>query len=301
MIAVSHLGSFTSSVTRRLSALALLTTLALPAHLLAQKPAKNAPQPSAQQQPDAPQANEPDHSAQQAQPPVPAVKPPRAGEPTPPPPPQPSMMPSVPGNELDRVVAIVNGDLILDSDVDEERRFAAFDPYRDAAAGFTRERAIERLINRELIRQQIKLQPDDEIPDADVTKQIDQLRRTIPACQSFHCQTKEGWDRFLTSQGFTETTFFARWKLRMEMLQFISERFQTGIPITPEQIRSYYEKTMLPEYARQHATPPRLDTISNQIEEVLLQRQVSNLLIDWLKSLRAQGSIVVLHPGEEAP
>ena len=300
MIAVTHLRSLTTSVTRRMIAFALLAGLAAPAPLLAQKSAKNPATNPAQQQPDAPQTNEPDHSTQQALP-VPAVKPPRAGEPTAPPPPQPSMMPNVPGKQLDRVVAIVNGDLILDSDVDEERRFAAFDPYRDASAGFTRERAIERLINRELIRQQIKLQPEDQIPDADVTKQIDQLRRTIPACQSYHCQTKEGWDRFLTDQGFTETTFFARWKLRMEMLQFISERFQTGIPITPEQIRSYYEKTMLPEYSRQHATPPKLESISGQIEEVLLQRQVSNLLIDWLKSLRAQGSIVVLHPGEEAP
>ena len=299
MIAVSHLGSLTT-LKRRLSALALLAALAAPPSLLAQKAAKNAPQNPAQQQPDAPQTNEPDHSAQQAQP-VPAVKPPRAGEPTPPPPPQPSMMPNVPGKQLDRVVAIVNDDLILDSDVDEERRFAAFDPYRDASSRFTRERAIERLINRELIRQQIKLQPEDQVPDADVTKEIEQLRRTIPACQTYHCQTKLGWDRFLSDQGFTEASFFARWKLRMEMLQFISERFQTGIPITPEQIRDYYEKTMLPEYTRQHATPPKLESISGQIEEVLLQRQVSNLLIDWLKSLRAQGSVVVLHPGEEAP
>ena len=231
---------------------------------------------------------------------TPAVPPPQKRV-EPEPPGQPSMMPRVPGRELDRVVAIVNGDLILDSDVDEERRFAAFDPYRDASARFTRERAIERLINRDLIRQQIKLQPQDEIPDADVTKEIEQLRRTIPACQRYNCGSKAGWDRFLADQGFTEATLFARWKLRMETLEFISERFQSGVNITPEQIKAYYRNTMLPEYARQHATPPKLETISGQIEEVLLQRQVSNLLVDWLQSLRAQGSVVVLHPGEEAP
>jgi len=32
-----------------------------------------------------------------------------------------------------------------------------------------------------------------------------------------------------------------------------------------------------------------------------LQQRVSSLLNDWLKSLRAQGSVVVLHPGEGAP
>lgn len=220
---------------------------------------------------------------------------------TPEPPRQPSMMPHVPGTELDRVVAIVNGDLILDSDVDEERRFAAFDPYREVKGGFSRARAIERLINRDLLQQQLKVQPDEPVADADVKKQIDQLRKTIPACQRYHCETKEGWDRFLSDQGFNETTFFQRWKLRMELLQFISERFQTGANITPEQIRNYYENYMLPEYARQNAKPPKLEAISNQIEEVLLQQQISSLLIDWLKSLRAQGSVVVLHPGEEAP
>ena len=85
------------------------------------------------------------------------------------------------------------------------------------------------------------------------------------------------------------------------MLSFIEDRFEMGVNITPEQIQTYYEKTLVPEYQRQHAPAPKLDTISNQIREVLLQQQISNLLQDWLKSLRAQGSVVVLHPGEEAP
>lgn len=202
---------------------------------------------------------------------------------------------------LDRVVAIVNGDLILDSDVDEERRFAAFEPYRAPATEFSREKAIERLINRDLILQQIKLQPEDEVTDAEVTQQIGKLRKSIPACKQYHCETKERWDRFLTDQGFTEASLFARWKQRMEMLQFIEERFRLGVSITPQQIKDYYDTTLVPEYSREHATAPKLDAISSQIEEVLLQQQVTSLLNDWLQSLRAQGSVVVLHAGEEAP
>jgi hypothetical protein len=205
------------------------------------------------------------------------------------------------GVMLDRVVAIVNGDLVLDSDVDEERRFAAFEPYRAPATEFSREKAIERLINRDLILQQIKLQPEDQVADADVTKQIDKLRQTIPACKQYHCETKEGWDRFLKDQGFTEASLFARWKQRMEMLLFIEERFRMGVTITPDQIKDYYDKTLLPEYGGQHATPPKLEAISSQIQQVLLQQKVTSLLDDWLKSLRAQGNVVVLHPGEEAP
>ncbi|HTV08850.1 MAG TPA: hypothetical protein VMD97_07390 [Candidatus Aquilonibacter sp.] len=213
----------------------------------------------------------------------------------------PSMMPTVPGTTLDRVVAIVNGDLILDSDVNEEQRFEAFEPYRTPDEKLSRDRIIERLINRDLILQQLKLQPADEPSDADVDKQIAQLRKNIPACRRYDCESKAGWDRFLADNGFTEASLFKRWKQRMEVLDFIEDRFQMGIDITQAQIQSYYEKTLLPEYKEQNAPAPKLDAISGQIREVLLQQQITNLLSDWLQSLRAQGSVVVLHPGEEAP
>src|SRR5580704_370519 len=37
------------------------------------------------------------------------------------------------GVVLDRLVAVVNGDVILESDVDEERRFEELQPYRTVA------------------------------------------------------------------------------------------------------------------------------------------------------------------------
>jgi peptidyl-prolyl cis-trans isomerase SurA len=211
------------------------------------------------------------------------------------------IMPAVGGQEIDRVVAIVNGDLILDSDVDEERRFSAFQPFRDRHADFSRGKAIERLINRDLILQQTKLQPEDPITEADVKKELDALRKSIPECKKYACETDAGWKRFLEANGFTEPTLIERWRVRMVMLRFIEERFRMGIRIPPSEIQDYYEKTLLPEYAKQHTTPPNLDTISDKIQEVLLQQQVSNLLGDWLKSLRAQGSVVVLKEGEVAP
>lgn len=231
---------------------------------------------------------------------APPVPPPSAAT-TPAVPAMPSMMPATPGTPLDRVVAIVNGDVILDSDVNEELRFEAFDPYRNRLEGSSRDKTIERLINRALILQQLNLQPEDAPSDADVNKQINQLRKNIPACQAYHCQTKQGWDRFLADHGFNEASFFARWKERMTVLNFIEERFQTGIDITKSQMKDYYDKVLLPEYERQHAPAPKMAAISSEIHEILVQQQISSLLQDWLQSLRAQGSVVVLHPGEEAP
>jgi parvulin-like peptidyl-prolyl isomerase len=84
----------------------------------------------------------------------------------------------------------------------------------------------------------------------------------------------------------------------MQLLKFIQVRFSNGISISDDEIKTYYEKTMLPEYTRRKVTAPPLDTIKRRIEEVLLQRQVGALLEDWLKSLRAEGSVQILSPGE---
>ena len=211
-------------------------------------------------------------------------------------------MPAEQGTSIDRVVAIVNGDLILDSDIDQERRFASLLPYGEAAAGaYNRGAALERLINRELILQQARLQPGEEITLAAAAKDLDSLRKTIPACKEYHCETQAGWDRFLTTEGFTEQSLTSLWRERMEVLAFIELRFRMGIKISQPEIQAYYEKTMLPQYADRHAKAPPVDAISSRIQEVLLQQQVSSLLRDWLESLRAQGNVVVLHPGEQAP
>jgi peptidyl-prolyl cis-trans isomerase SurA len=205
------------------------------------------------------------------------------------------------GVELDRVIAVVNGGVILESDVDEERRLMAFQPFRDTRRGFSREQAIARLIDRALILEQARLQPEDEITDQQVEQQLTALRKDIPACQAYHCATEEGWKKFVADQGFTMDELIKRWRERMEVLRFIEIRFRAGIHISDDDIREYYEKTLLPQYASQKAVAPKIETISNRIQEILLQQRVSDLLVEWLKALRAQGTVQAIQQGEATP
>lgn len=206
------------------------------------------------------------------------------------------------GTEIDGVVAVVNGDVILESDVDEEKRFEAIQPYRGSTAEFSRDRAVQRLIDRTLILQQAAIEADQiSVSDEELDKQLQTLRKDIPACVQYHCETDAGWEKYLAANGFVAQEFRDRWRKRMELLRLIEVRFRNGIHISDDEIKQYYEKTMLPEYARQKVTPPKLDTISRRIEEVLLQQQVGSLLRDWLQSLRAQGNVWIMRQGEVAP
>jgi len=211
--------------------------------------------------------------------------------------------PSAAGSQavtLDRVVAIVNSDLILESDIEAERRFESFQPLGSARVR-TRDELINRLIDRALILQQIAMQPEPPVSEAQIDEELMQLRKTIPKCAAYHCETDAGWEKFVREQGLTLPELREHWKLRTEVLRFIEERFRMGIRITDQEIHDYYNKTLIPAYQNQNAKAPPEGAIKDKIQEILLQQQVDKLLDDWLTALRAQGSVRVLKPGEEAP
>ncbi|WP_263378749.1 SurA N-terminal domain-containing protein [Granulicella paludicola] len=210
-------------------------------------------------------------------------------------------------NQFDRSVAVVNGDLILDSDVDKELRFQElnFDPNADKEASHTvassRDAAIERLINRQLILQQIQLQDQPPIADDELDKQIGLLRQTIPACSQHQCDSDTNWNQYLNTQGFTAASFRDQWRLRLQVLSFIEARFRSGVRVDDKTVADYYEKTMLPRYKAAKAQAPPLEKVQDRIAQVLIEQEVSKLLNDWLQTLRAQGGVVIFHPGQPAP
>ena len=205
------------------------------------------------------------------------------------------------GTLVDQVIGVVNGDLVLESDVDEERRFGVFQPFTSPTGAFSRDQAIERLVDRDLILQQSRLQPEDAVTTAQATAELATLRKDIPACKQYHCETEAGWAAFVRAQGFTVPELTELWRQRMQTLKFVEQRFRAGIRIEPAEVQTYYDKTLLPEYARQKAKAPPLDVISDKVQEVLLQQRVSALLSDWLLQLKAQGSVRMMRPDEVAP
>ena len=87
----------------------------------------------------------------------------------------------------------------------------------------------------------------------------------------------------------------------MAVLRFIEDRFRMGIRMEQADIDDYYKNTMLPVYTKENVTPPGEATIADRIQEILLEQRVNKLLDDWLTALRAEGTVRMMKPGEEAP
>jgi len=198
---------------------------------------------------------------------------------------------------LDRVVAVVNNSAILASDVDEEVRLSVLDPGQAGHGLLTRPRALQQLIARTLIQQQIR--QEDERAAAPAKAEIDQrlaeIRNQMPSCVHRNCASEAGWKAFLADHDLTPERVETYLRNRVEILRFIELRFRQGIRISPQEIESYYRETLLPLYTTGESAPP-LDQVSDRIEEILLQQQVNILFDDWLANLRKQGEIEVFDP-----
>jgi peptidyl-prolyl cis-trans isomerase SurA len=210
-------------------------------------------------------------------------------------------LPAERGEIVDRIAATVNGELVLESDVEEEERFTRLSPYGDAEGKSPNTEALNRLIDRTLILQQLASFPRTPVTDQEIAKQEADLRKDLPACANTDCATDKGWQNFITAQGFTEDELRDRLRQRIQVLRFIEQRFRSAVRITDKQISDFYTNTMLPQYAKQNAAAPPLDTVHDRVQEVLLQQQVSALLDEWLKTLRDSGRVRVMQHGEEAP
>ena len=197
---------------------------------------------------------------------------------------------------LDSVVAVVNGHAILWSDVQDELRLAALEPRGKDEGAPTAQSALQDLIGRTLIRQQIRQEDVQatEPTQAQVQARLTNLRHELPECVRLHCATDAGWNKFLKEHGLTSAEVERYLRMRLEVLAFIEDRFRQGIRIPRADVEKYYHN-MLPEYDKGEEAPP-LDSVASRIEEILLQQQVNQLFDSWLDNLRKQGDVEVLDP-----
>jgi hypothetical protein len=203
---------------------------------------------------------------------------------------------------LDRVVAVVNQRVILASDLDDEIRLSVLDPSIVGEGPLTRQHALEQIISRALIEQQIRQEDEQaaEPSQSEVDTRLVELRKELPACVHQNCATDSGWSAMLAANHLTPERVNVYLRYRLEILRFIEQRFRQGIRISQEQIADYYNKTLRPQY-KPGEQVPSLEQVAPRIQEILLEQQVNVLFDSWLANLRQQGDVEILDPALEMP
>ena len=146
--------------------------------------------------------------------------------------------------------------------------------------------ALRRLIDRQLIWQQMK----QSLNRANTAGKDPQPQANL-------CGGKDGKEdgvSGLQAYGVTPQSLHEFCSLQASELGFIEQRFRSSVHISQDEIATYYRDQFLPEYRKTSAMPPPLSSIETKIATVLTEREVTLLLDDWLRALRAQSQIVML-------
>jgi peptidyl-prolyl cis-trans isomerase SurA len=197
---------------------------------------------------------------------------------------------------IDRIVATVNGKLILQSDVEEEARLEAFlagQPPSDFKPEELRT-VVERMIDRQLVHEQMRSVREVATTSQSVERRMKQLRQTLGKL----AETDAGWQKTLSDAGVTEEELRAHFADEVQTMRFLEARLRPQIQVDAAAIESYYREKLLPEMQKSGEKEAPLADVSPRIREVLVEQKLDESLTLWLKSLREQSNIRVPAPIE---
>jgi peptidyl-prolyl cis-trans isomerase SurA len=193
---------------------------------------------------------------------------------------------AVAGQVVDRVIANVNGHVVLQSDWEREVVFEAFSNGRDPDSFTSAERkaALDRLIDQELLREQVR--PSQPAPAEQVAARVAEVRKLNP-----DCATDESWGAKLQRYGLTQSALEKRLSDEIQLMKLVEDRLRPAIQIDQRAVETYYNDQLLPNLKKAGDRAKPLTEVFGRIKDLLAEKKMNELLTGWLASLRSGSHI----------
>jgi hypothetical protein len=192
------------------------------------------------------------------------------------------------GEVIDRIVATVNGHIILLSDWEDSLRYQAFSSGRalDRMTADDRKSALDHLIDQELLREQLKDSDIQHASPEEVAQRVVEIRKQYP-----EAETELGWRKVLDSYRLSEDNLKNRVAAELDLMRLVDARLRPSVTVDSKSIESYYSQELLPQLRQSGGQNVPLADVTAKIKELLTQKKISQLLTAWLQDLRAGSEI----------
>jgi hypothetical protein len=183
---------------------------------------------------------------------------------------------------LDRIVARVETDIILLSDVRQLSRYQSFldgKPQTDADI-------LNRLIDQWIVRSEAGVARFPQPSDEDVNRSIERLKRSFSSPEEFQARQKQS--------GITDEEIRRFVRAQLYLSNYLDSRFRPSIQIDEKAIEDFYRNRVVPRAESRKQTPPTIENARDFIQEALVQRAINEQADRWLKESRARVRIELL-------
>jgi hypothetical protein len=186
---------------------------------------------------------------------------------------------------LDRMAVIVGKHVIKASDIDWDLRVTEF--LNRKPLNFSpqaKRESAERLIDQEIIRQEIVTGNYRRPPDNDAGALESQLKRD--RFSGTDLRMREELQRY----GITEEQLRAQLLWQLTVLRFIDQRFRPSVIVNDEEVRAYYDQHVA-ELRRQYTDDNSFDTLEPKIRSQLEGQRINDAFNEWLEAARKRARI----------
>jgi hypothetical protein len=179
------------------------------------------------------------------------------------------------GQEIvDRIVARVENDVILWSDIRALSRYQEFldgKPESDA-------QILDRLIDQWIVRTEAEVSRSPQPSEADIDRSISRLRSSFNSDQEYETRKKQA--------GLADQEIRAMAAVQLYLSNYLDSRFRPAVQIDPKAVEDFYEKAVLPRAKARGQEPPTLEASRDYIQEALVQSGINEQAEKWLKESR---------------
>lgn len=191
------------------------------------------------------------------------------------------------GTVIDRTAVVVGKHVVKDSDIDKDIRITSFLNGQPAdVSPSSRKQAASRLIDQELIREQIRSGRYAVAPQTEVDALLAQTRKE-------RFPTDAQYRRALAHLGINEDQVKERLAWQLTVLQFIDARFRPQVFVSDQDMKQYYDAHRA-ELSRTHPEAKGIDDLKTAIRQTIEGERINQLLDDWLAQSRKETRIEYL-------
>lgn len=177
---------------------------------------------------------------------------------------------------LDRVVARVEGDIILLSDL---RRLSR---YQDLVDGKKEgeSQILDRLIDQWIVRNEADTARFPHPTDVDVALGLDRLLAAFDSLDDYQARKK--------ALGLSDSDLQKMIADQLYLSKYLDSRFRPAVQITPAAVEEFYQQAVVARAKARRQQPPTLEASRDYIQEALIQRAISEQSDRWLQESRAR-------------
>jgi hypothetical protein len=194
--------------------------------------------------------------------------------------------------EIDRLIVAVNGKVITEGDLDLAAKLNALISYGKNAAPRSRAEEINRLVDFELLRQELanfSLTQEDE---SKVEVRIQSFRDAYAG--------QGGLEALLLRLGLQEPELRSYLRLESSILKFVDFRFRPFAVVSAEEIKDYYEGKFADQMKKAKEKMPPLSEVAAKIEEILREEKVNASLDQWIGGIHHNSRIEYFNQESES-